>query len=261
VPCQAFAMKPKPIYLHESTPMTPLERFRSNVAEVDRLVNFDREVLQVALSAVEALHEQLKERFGDERLNGSRALQVIRGIRDNQTVRAKYKTIYNQAVVLLVSHFASALGDVFREAVATRLATQDPGKLMEEEFKLTVSELKEREWNLKGAVPDLLIAKYDFTFQDMGATTRAFQSYTNLSTPRGECMHNIIAAQACRHVIVHTGGRVSERTVRQVAKATPRSIKPVLVVDEMVSFDLAELENVTTSMIQFIEQLTGNTHE
>lgn len=236
--------------------MTPIERFKSNVAEVDRLVNFDREVLQVAYSAVETLHERLKDRIGDERLNGLRVLQMIGGIRDNDTLRTKYKTIYNQAVVLLVSHFASALGDVFREAVAARLATQDPGKLMEEEFKLTVAELKEREWNLKGTIPDLLIAKYDFTFQDMGATTRAFQNYTNLSPPRGESTHNIIAAQACRHVIVHTGGRISERTIRQVAKATPRSVKPLLLVDDTVSFDLAELETVKSSMIDFIDQLT-----
>lgn len=240
--------------------MTPLERFKSNVTEVDRLVNFDREVLQVALSAVEALHEQLKDRFGDERMNGRRALQVISGIRDNDTVRTKYKAIYNQAVVLLVSHFASALGDVFREAVTARLGSQDPGKLLEEEFKLTVSELKEREWSLKGAVPELLIAKYDFTFQDMGATVRAFQSYTNLSTPRGECMHNIIVAQACRHIIVHAGGRVNEKTIRQVAKATPRSIKPALVIDDMVSFELSELEIVKSSMLQFIEQLAEDTN-
>lgn len=241
--------------------MTPLDRFKVNVTEVDRLVNFDREVLQVALSAVQNLHEQLKPRYGDERLNGLRALQVIKGIRDNDTVRSKYKTIYNQAVVLLVSHFASALGDVFREAVSLRLGSDDPGKLLDEEFKLTVSELKERGWNLKGTVPDLLIAKYDFTFQDMGATSRAFQNYTNLFVPRGECMHNIIVAQACRHIIVHTGGRVSERTIRQVSKAMPRSIKIELAVDDLVSFDLHELDIVKTSMIEFIERLSVATQD
>ncbi len=236
--------------------MTPLERFKLNVAEVDRLVNFDREVLQIAISAVDTLHEQLKERFADERLNGRRALQLIKGIRDNDTVRIKYKAIYNQAVVLLVSHFASALGDAFREAVTLRLASKDPGKLLEEEFKLTVSELREREWTLKGAVPDLLIAKYDFTFQDMGATARAFQTYTNLTTPRGECMNNIIAAQACRHVIVHSGGRVSERTLRQVARANPRTLKQVLQIDALVSFELEELDLLKSSMVQFIQLLS-----
>lgn len=242
------------------TAMTPLERFKSNLAQVDRLVNFDREVLHVALSAVEALHERLKDQFGDERMNGRRALQVIGGIRDNNTLRANYKAIYNQAVVLLVSHFASALGDVFRDAVAARLDTMDSGKLLDEEFKLTVSELRDRDWSLKGAIPDLLIAKHDLTFQDMGATARAFQNYTNLNTPRGECMHNIIAAQACRHVIVHAGGRVSEKTIRQVAKASPRLVKPVLNVDEVVTFDLPELACIKSSMIEFIEQLTETSH-
>ena len=239
--------------------MTPLERFKINVSEVDRLVNFDREILQVAESAAEVLHGQLKERFGDERLNAGRLLQVIRGIRDNDSVRSKYQAIYNQAVVLLVSHFASSLGDVFRDAVTARLASNDPGKLLDEEFKLTVSDLREREWSLKGGIPDLLIAKYDFTFQDMGATSRAFQNYTDLSPPRGECMHNIIAAQACRHVIVHAGGRVGERTVRQVARANPRTLKPSLTSGELITFDIGELEIVKKSMLTFIEALiSGN---
>jgi hypothetical protein len=238
--------------------MTPIETFKANLDEVDRLVNFDRDILQITTSAVQTLHEQLKQRIGDERMNGGRLLQLISGIRDNDSVRARYQAIYNQAVVLLVSHFASALGDVFREAVSTRLESPDPGKLLEEEFKLTITDIKERDWTLKGAIPDLLIAKYDFTFQDMGATARAFQNYTDLRAPRGECMNNIIAAQACRHVIVHAGGRVGERTVRQVSKAVPRALRPTLIIGSQITLTLDELEVIKVNMLQFIEELTSS---
>jgi hypothetical protein len=236
--------------------MTPLERFKLNVAEVEGLINFDREVLQVAISAVESLHNRLKDEFADERKNGQRALQLIKGIRDNDSVRGKYKAIYNQSVVLLVSHFASALGNVFREAVTSSLASQDSGKLLEEEFRLTVADLKERNWSLKEAIPDLLIAKYDFTFQDMKATGRAFQEYTKLTIPTGECMNNIIVTQACRHVIVHAGGSISDKTKRQVAKAFPRSLKIDLANQTNVSFELQEIDLIKNDMLQFIQLLT-----
>lgn len=238
--------------------MSPIETFKSNLAEVDRLINFDRELLQVITLTVESLHEQLKNYHADERLNGSRALAVIRSIRDNDTIRSKYQAIYNQALVLLVSHFSSALGDLFRQAVSDRLNSADPGKLLEEEFKLTVADMNEREWNLSGAIPDLLIAKHDFTFQDMGATVRAFTTYTSLEPQRGETMNNIIVAQACRHTIVHAGGRVSEKTTRQVSKANPRTLRPTLAKGEQLSFQLSEVESVKLDMLRFIEELANS---
>lgn len=238
--------------------MQSIETFKSNLAEVDRLINFDRELFSLVLDTVQGLHDQLKHHFADERRNGARALQVIRGIRENASVRSKYQTICNQAVVLLVSHFASALGDLFRTAVSDRLASPDVGKLLEEEFKLTVTELKERDWNLAGAVPDLLIAKHDFTFQDMGATFRAFTTYTNLTPPRGELMHNIIAAQACRHTIVHAGGRVSDRSAKQVAKAVPRTFRPTLTAGEQLAITHAEVELIKADMLRFVETLASS---
>ncbi len=236
--------------------MTALARFRANVEEVDRLINFDRELLQVVWLTVNGLHEHLKQRTADERFNGKRALDTIRGIRENESVRPKYEAIYNQAVVLLVSHFASALGDLFRQAVGEKLNSAEPGKLLEEEFKLSVSEMRERDWNLQSAVPELLIAKYDYTFQDMAATVRAFSSYTSLVPPRDELMHNIIAAQACRHAIVHSGGQVTERTLRQLSKVNPRTLKPNLVAGESLRFSLVEVKQVMSDMTMFLERLS-----
>ncbi len=235
--------------------MDALATFRRNISEVDRLVNFDKELLEIVTLQIEELHEQLKDRFGDERMNGGRALRIIRGIRDNETIRAKYVAIYNQAVVLLVSHLSSALGDLFRAAVLEKLQSADPGKLLEEEIKLTLGEMRERDWNLESAAADLLIAKHDFAFQDMASTVRAFKTFIGVMPARDATMNNIIAAQACRHVIVHAGGRISEKAVRQVSGAQPRTLKPLLNVDENIRFCAAEIEAIKADMLRFVEEL------
>lgn len=236
--------------------MTALSNFRRNVDEVDRLINFDREVLQVVMLTMEDLHQRLKEKFADERLNGSRALQVVRGIRDNQTLRAKYQTIHNQAIVLLVSHFASALGEAFRAAVTESLDTADSGKLYDEEIKLSIGEIREKDWNLKASIADMLIAKHDFTFQDMGSTVRAFKNFTSITLERDVVMNNIIAAQACRHAIVHASGRINDKTLKQVSTANPRSIKPTLSLGDSVSFVADEVEAVKNDMVNFVARLS-----
>lgn len=235
--------------------MDALETFRRNISEVDRLVNFDKELLQIVTLQIEELHEKIKGHFVDDRLNGGRALTIIRGIRDNATIRAKYVAIYNQAVVLLVSHLSSALGDLFRAAVLEKLQSAEPGKLLEEEIKLTFGEMRDRDWNLQSAAADLLIAKYDFAFQDMASTVRAFKIFLGVELTRGETMNNIIAAQACRNVIVHAGGRVSEKAVRQVSKAYPRTLRTSFNVEESIQFSADEIEAVKADMLRFFGQL------
>jgi|GEM_PF-1328379 len=236
--------------------MDALSTFKSNVAEVDRLINFDKEVLQVVTMTMEDLHSRLRQKFADERLNGARALQVVKGIRNNETLRAKYQAIFNQAIVLLVSHFASALGEAFRSAVADHLESADAEKLFDEEIKLTVGEMRETDWNLKGSIADLLIAKHDFTFQDMASTVRAFKNFTSVLPVRDEVMNNIIMAQACRHVIVHAGGRIGEKMLKQVSGANPRTLKTTLIQGEVVNFSVEEVEAVKEDMLTFVERLS-----
>jgi hypothetical protein len=236
-------------------PQDTLATFRSNVADVDRLVNFDKEVLQVVIQTMEDLHTKLKATYASEQMNGGRALAVFKGIRDNESLRSKYAAIFNQSVVLLVSHFSSALGDLFRAGVASRLYSGTEGPLLAEEIKITFAEMRERDWNLKSAAADLLIAKHDFTFQDMGSTVRAFDKFVGVKLERDVIMNNIIATQACRHVIAHASGRVTERTLKQVSAATPRTLKPNLVLNELVQFSTSEIESVRQDMLTFAERL------
>lgn len=115
--------------------------------------------------------------------------------------------------------------------------------------------MREHEWNLQLVAADLLIAKHDFAFQDMASTVRAFEKFIGVAPKRDATMNNIIAAQACRHVIVHAGGRVSEKAVRQVFKAYPRTLRLSLNLNETIQFSAGEIETVKADMLSFVEQL------
>ncbi len=241
--------------------MGPVETFKGNAKEVERLINFDREVLSIVEGSIEDLHVRLRGRYENDRMNGGRVLTVVRGIRNNESLKSKYAAVYNQAVVLLVSHFASALGDLFRNAVSFQLENSDKGKLLAEEIRITYGELRDHDWNLKTVAPDLLISKHDYTFQDMQSTRRAFETYAKVELERDVAMNNIIAAQACRHAIVHAGGKVSDRTIRQLRSVNPRTIKPHIEHEDVLSFSTDEVLLVMEDMIEFVVTLDSKISE
>lgn len=226
--------------------------FRANCEDVERLVDFDRELLQIVVLSLEDLHERLKHHHGSAQMNGGRVLEIVRGIRNNDSLRPRYATIFNQAVVLLVSHFASTLGEVFRTAVMESLDQGNNEDLLDEEIKLTFRDMKERSWNLKTAAADLLIAKKDFTFQDMQSTVRAFETYVGITLKKDQITNNIILGQAARHVIVHAGGIASERMVRQISKATPRTLKSEIVIGQPIQFSADEVIELKNEMLTYV---------
>lgn len=225
---------------------------------MDKLTNFDRDVLDFTIDQIRDLHRRLKQQgMENPDLNGQKTLQLVSGIRKNDSLRARYETIFNQAIVLLVSYFASALGDIFRYGVAAHLEKDTESKLLEEEIKLTFAELREREWTLRESAPDLLIAKKDLSFQDMGATHKAFDQYLRISIAQDRRVNNIILAQACRHVIVHTGGVVTDRLLRQLAKVEPRDLKGTLTLGEKVQFTPEEVGTTSANMKGYIADLVS----
>lgn len=226
--------------------------FHKNCTDVERLVNFDREVLQVVDGLLDDLHKRLKPVHASDQMNGGRVLTIVRGIRNNNSLRSNYSAIYGQAVVLLVSHFASALADIFRLAVSASLETEESEALLSEELRLTFREIKERGWNLKSSAADLLIAKKDYTFQDMQSTVRAFDSYVGVKLVRDQTTNNIILGQAARHVIVHASGLVTERMLRQVSGATPRTLRPTLQLGQALNFTPEEVLSLKSEMEAYI---------
>lgn len=232
--------------------------FRKNTEDVESLINFDHEVLQVVTLSLEELHKKLKQTYASDQMNGGRVLEIVKGIRNNETLKSKYTAIFNQAVVLLVSHFSSALGDIFRAAVEVWLDREGNTSLLDEDIKLTFREMKERGWNMKTSAAELLIAKKDLTFQDMQSTVRAFDNYLGVKLDRDKVTNNIIFGQAFRHVIVHSGGSVSERMIKQISKATSRTLKPNITAGEKVFFSNEEVVELKTEMLTYINRVVAS---
>lgn len=238
-----------------------LDNFSQHVADVDRLIEFDREVMHVAISAVEDLHRRLVEtmHIDNEQMNGTRALQILRGVRDHGSLKPRFSLILNQAIVLLVSYFGSAVEDIFSWAVTATLRGGSSARLMKEDLKLTVAELMDVTSNPDDAVVALFIEKKDLSFQDMQAIHRAFREYVGVEVERDSTVNNIILAQACRHVIVHAGGEITSRLVRQVSGAIPRDVKTELFEGSEVQFSLDEVKTIAQSMTKYLFALVSKT--
>jgi hypothetical protein len=235
--------------------------FEANVSGVAKLLSFDRDVLDHAVQGVEELHERLVSAgFENQALNARNTLKSLRGIKDHHSLLPRYRIIFNQGIVLLVSYFGSAVHDVFKIGVQARLLLDDSrSDLMEEELKLSFRDIRDRGWNLNDIAADLLVDKKDLTFQDMKSIALAFRQYVGVEVERDENTNNIIAAQACRHVIVHAGHQVTAKMLHQLREAKPRSLKLNLVVGELVQFSPDEVELVAASMRRYVSTVAERT--
>lgn len=194
-----------------------LQLFEQNIQSVRKLMNFDRDVQDFAIEQIEKLHNTLVnvDKIENETRNGKRTLDLLKQIRSNDSLRPRYQIIFNQAIVLLVSYFGSAISDCFRTATQISIALDDK-RVLNEELNIEIEELLIRGDQINDVLGDLLIQKKDISFQDMKSVSRAFKEYFGIEIKKDNVVNNIILGQACRHAIVHEGGRVNGRIIRQV---------------------------------------------
>ena len=246
------------------TRLKTLEKaFSDNVAGVHKLMNFDRDVLDMAITNIQDLSERLKHhhKLDNPHLTADSTLTLLKQIRENDSLRPRYQVIFNQAVVLLVSYFGSAVEDIFKAGIDALLEQDADNDLLREDIKLSFRELKDVNWHLREVAADLLVEKKDLSFQDMQAISRAFKTYLSVSIEKDNCVNNIIFAQACRHVIVHAGGVVNDRLIRQVANAFPRELRTSMLRGEHVQFSPGEVEIVSRSMVAYVQTLARKVQE
>jgi hypothetical protein len=232
-------------------------RFERNVGSVFELMNFDRVVTDFAVENVERLHQRLQQSSAADKpwLNAEHTLAALRNVRNNGSLRPHYQTIFNQCDVLIVSYFAAMIQDVFKVCLPERLRMTTDTKLLKQEMKLTLSDLKDNDFDLRDRFAELFIDARDISFQDMGSIARAFGEYVGYEPPRTPQVHNIIAGQACRHAIVHAGGIVDRRLIRQLASANSRQVQRDLVEGETIQFTPEEITIVATSMKAYVDDL------
>lgn len=131
----------------------------------------------------------------------------------------------------------------------------DNRDIMGEELRITVEDLIEVTSDVPRYVGIALSERKDMSFQDMQSIARGFGRYFGYVPARDERVNNIIVAQACRHAMVHAGGIVDDRLVRQVQSANPRTVKPTLTVGSQIRFSPEEIDEIGRSMQWYIQDL------
>jgi len=232
-----------------------LNQFREHISAVEKLMNFDRDVLDFAIKAIGDLQEKLTQhhRLDNPALTAARSLEMLKGYRSHDSLRSRYEAIFNQALVLLVAYFSSSVHDLFKRAVAAALENDPGAPLLQEYVRVSFRELRDANFEVRDLAPELLVLAKDISFQDMQSIGRAFKECLGIHIDKTADVCNIIVGQACRHVIVHSDGRVNERLLKQVAAAAPRTVKPTLIGGEPIKFSVEEVLAVASSMSRYIE--------
>jgi hypothetical protein len=229
-------------------------QFDMNVKSVYELANFDRVVLDFAITS-------LKNVQGGNRrpINGTEnAARALQNVRDHDSLRPKYQAVFNQCLVLLVSYFGSTINNMFNSYLTKYLKRGlTPSTCKKEEIKVSLSDLEALNYDVLGGIGELVVSSKNISFQDMQSIARAFRDWFGYEPKKDREVNNIIVSQACRHVIVHSGGIVNKRLLSQIMNAIPRDLKPNLIENESLRFSPQEIEIVGKSMIRYVEKLSG----
>lgn len=235
---------------------------KKNVQDVQGLMEFDRVILDFSISALKELQKNLaKHQIENPALLAANTLRVLQDVRKNDSLRPRYQVIFNQCIVLLVSVFASAVADLFRDGINALVRVGKSDEIRKEELQLTVGELEDMGYDLTDKLGHLIAEKNDISFQDMKSIRRAFHDYFGIEVPKDRIVNNIILAQAARHIIVHDAGKINERFLKQVSSAIPRDIKTVLTASETIQFDTNEITLVTESMLTYFTSLRNKVEQ
>lgn len=118
--------------------------------------------------------------------------------------------------------------------------------------------MAEEHEDISAFLADLLASTEGLSFQDMQSIGRAFGQYFKTELPRDDIVNDIIIAQACRHAIVHSGGVVDRKMLRQVRDAQPRTLKLRLALGERLSFTPNEIARASQAMRQHLARLAAS---
>ena len=232
------------------------QSFRSNTESVYQLLAFDRFVLDHVVGGLSDLAHSLEEQgHRNASLTVANRVATLQNIRNSDSLRPRYATIFNQCVVLLVSYFGSAVHSLFSEGVSRALRSGIGIPAASQEVKLAWRELNAKDEPLDGTFAELLVSQKDISFQDMQSITRAFKEHIDVYMERDIGTNDIILGQASRHVIVHAGGVVDVKMARQVTAARPRRLKEDLRVGESIQFEPSEVQALGATMIEYVDRL------
>lgn len=235
-----------------------IDNFKDRVKDVKELLVLDELIIGSTIEILEERQQNLKNCGIDNvHMLAETALQQLKGIRDHKSLKPGYKLIHNQCVVLLVSYFSSSMHDLFDSAATKTLKNEVPKKLKGKDFKLTLEELKNYDFDLSNNIGSIISRKFDISFQDMASITRAMKDYFGAELPWDKTVNNIITMQACRHAIAHAGEIADKQLINQLRNSSDRDIQKNLKEGDKVQFTPDEIKLGGDDMIKYIVNLTG----
>jgi len=212
------------------------ERFELHLRTVDELISFDRKILDVCINHIDSLNERLKGgpfKIINPTYLAEGTLKAIKNVRNNDSLRVHYLSMFNSCLVLQVSYFTSVIDDIFKHTC----------------YCLNFAQ------NRQDLDTEVLKSKNDINFQNMLSTIKAYKKYLDIDIEKTSICNTIILAQSSRHAIVHSLGRADKKFIQQTIAATPRDIKHTFTLDEKIQFSSTELEFVKLAMQVFITNL------
>jgi hypothetical protein len=220
-------------------------RFEKQLETIEQLVDFDRQIQDICVSHIENLNSKLKRapfQITNPIYLADNAIQAIKNIRQHDSLRKHYQSIFNSCLVLQISYFTSILQDIF-EYTFQYLSTN--GLLPH----MVDSEKPEN------YLEELINNKKSISFQNMESVCKSYKRYLDIDISRDQKFNTIVLAVASRHAIVHASGRADRKFLQQISNANPRDIKNMLVENEEIQFSSTELSYVKFATLVFIQEL------
>lgn len=239
-----------------------VRNFEDAAASVLRMADLDRAILDSTLTLLHTTQRRLRDhhRLDNPRLTVETAIKSLEGIREHESLRPHYESMFNQCVVLLVSHFTAALADLFHLAVVRALEVGADAPALGEDLRVSLVEIRDLQASERPltSLSRLAVQKRGMSFQDMQGTVRAFREWSGVEIARSPDMETIIVGQAARHVIVHDGARVNEVFLKRTA-ASLRGSKLTVPVEEgeRLQFQPGDVAILAESMSAFLTGLAA----
>lgn len=216
-------------------------------------MSFDKSLLELCIGILKE-HQQ-----GDRQHRSTNIITALitafEGVRARGELRVHYEVMYNQCLVLMVSHFASALAELYRRNIVEALRKEVVKGGSKEEIKIPLTRLVGLESANEEVLGTLIRDSQSISFQDMQSTRKAFEAGFGCVVARDADMDNIIVGQACRHVIVHSGAIVDDKFLRQTREAKLNTLGKRFELDATIQFTPGELAMVEASMLRFLTNI------
>ena len=236
------------------------KNFSIQLSKVLKIIDFDREYLEMVVSQLEDQKKDLVKANVNPHLYPSSQIMLLNSLINSGPSQTKYQPIYNQCIVLLVSHFSSVVSSLFNETLTYYLKNTEslPEHIGNHEYKFRLGELSDLQYNLSTEIGRMIARRSNISFQDMKSISRAFNEFFNIEISYDKVVKNIIAAQAIRHAIVHNGERVDDKCLGQLKSAKERDVFLELSIDDDIAVEGQEINKVKESMLLYVDNLSKN---